>query len=458
MHGLVSLGFGGRCIRDKRPENGMDGQLGRSLPPQQGCNGNSRMRPGADSLAISFGSGNLAGKEQRHLDGTRPCSILRDEAQGTIKNLRGIDEGVAMHDTVSGELGMLQTRDHGEDAFLLREGEVGLEADKVITLPMSVLGAQLQRRPGTAPGCRVGQAHGLERAEPGGIRTGARDLLDRLACLEQILGFEILGNHPLRAEQLLDEGIVFVLVHGGIQVVALTRILVSALAEELAVIERICHDDRCRGIVEGKVLHPGPRADLASQGIGGQGTARDDDDLGRHSGRMDVPVFPIDDQKIAIGQDRLHFRPDKFDIRIGFHHPGHHLREIGAVDGKRTTGRHPAGFRAGKHGGTKAPQLFFQHARGALGLGALQRIGANQFGAVVAMMDGGILDGPHLEKTDSETQVGKAEGCLAAGKPRADDVDCSIHAPYGTRHAQYPPARTHPRRDSVGSGLRFKRE
>ena len=61
--------------------------------------------------------------------------------------MRGVDKGIAVHDAITEELGILQTGHHVEDTLLLAKGQVGLEAHQVIGGLLLVLGAQLNRRP-----------------------------------------------------------------------------------------------------------------------------------------------------------------------------------------------------------------------------------------------------------------------------------------------------------------------
>lgn len=65
--------------------------------------------------------------------------------------MRGVDKGIAVHDTVAEELSVLQARHHMEDALLLAKGQVGLEAHQIIGGLLLVLGTQLNRRQGRRP-------------------------------------------------------------------------------------------------------------------------------------------------------------------------------------------------------------------------------------------------------------------------------------------------------------------
>lgn len=108
--------------------------------------------------------------------------------------MRGVDKGIAVHDTVAEELSVLQARHHMEDALLLAKGQVGLEAHQVIGGLLLVLGTQLNRRPRATSGTRVGEADGLHGAKANGVLAGARNLLGRLAGLEQIAASKSLST------------------------------------------------------------------------------------------------------------------------------------------------------------------------------------------------------------------------------------------------------------------------
>ena len=81
-----------------------------------------RMKPGTDRLAITLGSRQLTRHEHGHIDATGAAKPKLGRQQ-----LWGVDERVAMHDAITRELGLLQTRDHTEHALLLGERQVGLE-------------------------------------------------------------------------------------------------------------------------------------------------------------------------------------------------------------------------------------------------------------------------------------------------------------------------------------------
>ena len=70
-------------------------------------------------LHVPLGTGNLAGK----------AHARAGNGKGAIEHVWRIDKGVAVHDAVAEELGVLQAGNHMEDALLFAEGQVGLEAN-----------------------------------------------------------------------------------------------------------------------------------------------------------------------------------------------------------------------------------------------------------------------------------------------------------------------------------------
>ena len=179
--------------------------------------------------------------------------------------MRGVDKGIAVHDTVAEELSVLQARHHMEDALLLAKGQVGLEAHQVIGGLLLVLGTQLNRRPGATSGTRVGEADGLHGTKADGILAGARDLLGGLAGLEQIATLKVLEHHAVGRGKRLDKGLVLLLVERSVEIVAAPLLLVARLREQHVHIERGGIDDRRRGIEERKGVATDELHDLFAQ-------------------------------------------------------------------------------------------------------------------------------------------------------------------------------------------------
>ena len=81
----------------------------------------------------------------------------------------GVDVGVAVNLAVAEEGGVLKAGDEAEDAGLLGEPEVVLEADEVVGVGAKVFLAELDDGVGPAAGLRVVEAGGLHGAEAEGV-------------------------------------------------------------------------------------------------------------------------------------------------------------------------------------------------------------------------------------------------------------------------------------------------
>ena len=159
-----------------------------------------------------------------------------------------IDKRVAVHDAITEELGVLKARNHVEHALLLSKGEVRLEAYEVIGGALAILRTKLHRRPRPAAASGIGEPNGLHRTEARRIATSAGNLLDRLARLEKIALLELFGHHAIGAKKRIDEGLVLLFIHRGVEVVALPFLLIARLREQHVGIERRRIDDGRRGI------------------------------------------------------------------------------------------------------------------------------------------------------------------------------------------------------------------
>src|SRR5579871_5370870 len=86
---------------------------------------------------------------------------------------RGIDVAVAVDLAVAQEGRLLQAGDETEDAGLLAELEVVLEANEVVGVGAEIFLPQLDRRVGPAACLGVGETDGLHGAEAEGIAPSA---------------------------------------------------------------------------------------------------------------------------------------------------------------------------------------------------------------------------------------------------------------------------------------------
>ena len=255
MHGLIA--HGGRIgrIAHERTQGAHAGQLDARGTDSLGIGVECREQTGRHGFHVPLGAGDLTG--QAHT-GT-------GHGKGAIEHVRGVDKGIAMHDTVAEELSVLQARHHMEDALLLAKGQVGLEAHQVIGGLLLVLGTQLYRRPGATSGTRVGEANGLHGAKANGVLAGARNFLGRLAGLEQIAALKVFEHHAVGRGKRLDKGLVLLLIERSVEIVAAPLLLVARLREQHVHIERGGIDDRRRRIEERKGVATDELHDLFAQ-------------------------------------------------------------------------------------------------------------------------------------------------------------------------------------------------
>ena len=183
-----------------------------------------------------------------------------------------------------------------EDALLFAEGQVGLEANQVIGGLLLVLGAQLNCRPGTATGARVGEPDGLHGAKADGILARARNLLGRLAGLEQVPALKVLEHHAIGRGERFDKGLVLFLVERGIQIVATPLLLVARLREQHVHIERRGIDNRGGRVKERQGVTTDKLHDLLAQCRRAQGTRGDN-----HMTLGDLGDLTVDDLDIGAG-------------------------------------------------------------------------------------------------------------------------------------------------------------
>ena len=357
------------------------------------------MEPRANGLAIALRAGELP----RHMDGNAPPRLyFRTEPQVGVEKRGRVDEGVAVHDPIARKLGAFESRNHAEHASLLGKREVRLETDEVIAFPMGVLGAKLERSPGPAARAWVGEPHGLQGSETGGVDSRAGDLLDRLARLEEILRLEFPLDHTLRPHQFLGKGFVFLLAERSVQVIA-RALLVAALGEELLAIEGLCHDDGRRSVEEGQVVHARCLAQRLRQIALGQGSGSDNKRVNSHRLLIDAP-------RAASGD---------LDEGVGAKARRHLARERIAVDGERAACCHPVARRDVDEVRPERGELRLEHSRSAVGISALERVRAHELCGVARFVHGGAHLGAHLDKFHVNTAIGKLKRRLAACEPCA---------------------------------------
>ena len=402
MHRLIPRRLRVGRVAHKRAECRILGERERLLARKLGRDGERRMEPRADGLAIAFRAGELP----RHMDGNAPPRPdFRTEPQVGIEKRGRVDEGVAVHDPIARKLGAFESRNHAEHASLLGKREVGLKPDKVVAFATGVLGTQLERRPRPAARARVGEPHGLQGAEPGSVDSRTGDLFNRLARLEEIFRLEFPLDHTLRPHQLMGEGLVFLLAERSVQVIA-RALLVAALGEELLAIEGLCHDDGRRCVEEGQVVRARCLAQRLRQIALGQGPGSNDERIDSHRLLIDAPRAA----------------PGDLDEGVGAKARCHLARERIAVDGERAARGYPVARRDVDEVRPERGELRLEHSRSAVGISTLKRVRAHELCGVAGFVHGGAHLGAHLDKLHANAAIGKLERRLAAREPCTQDA------------------------------------
>ncbi len=205
-----------------------------------------REQPGGSGLEVALGAGDLSGE---------PHMPMLSQAKRRLEQPRRVDERVAVHDAVSEELGLAEAGDHAEHAALLGEGEVRLEAHEVV-----------RRRRSAFSGRSWTTAHGRcpvrGSVRPTGFRGPNRSASRPVRAISSTgwhaanssSPLEVLRVHALGAEQRVDERLVLVAVHGGVQVVRSPALAVSRGGEDDVAVDRVRVDDRRGRVVEGQAL------------------------------------------------------------------------------------------------------------------------------------------------------------------------------------------------------------
>ena len=118
---------------------------------------------------------------------------MRAKLERLGEQRRRVDVSVAVDLAVADERGIFQAGDEAEDARLLAELEVVLEADQVVAVCAQVFLAQLDDGVGPPAGFGVGEADS-RRAEAERVAAAAGRLFDGQASLEVVDRFEVRGS------------------------------------------------------------------------------------------------------------------------------------------------------------------------------------------------------------------------------------------------------------------------
>ena len=379
-------------------------------------------RRGGRFAAQTLGGGEAPGEQAdggafhialaaRHLPGEADAR-LRLQPQRAVQKARAVQEGVAVQAAQPRELRLLQAGDHAEDPRLLGVAQLGLEADEVVERAERVVLTKLDHRVGAAFRLvRVGQADRLHRAVAQRVHPALRHHLDGQAAFEvgrallPLLEVDLLGG-----QQGVDEGAVFVLLEGAVDVVlagaAGAGLVVARLEPRLGQVHALQIDDGSDGVEEGQRFLAGKATDCLGQWRRSEGAGGDDNAVPRLRGQAgDLAAFHGDER---VSGDRL----------------GHRASEAVAVHRQRAARRHLVRVGATQDQRTAAPHLLVQQPdRVVLRVVRPEGVGADQLGELVGAVRLGRADRPHLVQHDGNAALDELPRGFGPGEAAADDVN-----------------------------------
>ncbi|MMZ62544.1 hypothetical protein D1872_247600 [compost metagenome] len=154
-----------------------------------------------------------------------------------------------MHDAISNEFSIFQTRNHREDPLLLTPFEMCLESDQIVQRTCRIVLTQLDNRMRQRPRMRVHQSYRLHRAEQSRLLPALHHNLDWHAALKIDFLLELLQLCNFSSDKCIIECIEFSFVHRTVQIRGFTFIIARSQIH-LAHIDRILLDNWCSCIIE----------------------------------------------------------------------------------------------------------------------------------------------------------------------------------------------------------------
>ena len=160
---------------------------------------------------------------------------------------------------VAQEARVFEAGNQPQNAGLLAELQMILEADQVVTVGAQIFLAQLHDRPRRLAGARIAQAHRLHGAEAQRIAAAAGKHFDRQAALKVIQLLPLLGFGGFGCKQRIQKAVELLAVHGAVDVVGGALIPAGGHVDAIHV-DGFGIDDGRDGIVEGQVAEPVSRS------------------------------------------------------------------------------------------------------------------------------------------------------------------------------------------------------
>ena len=377
--------------RARRRERGLE-------PAQQPVEVDRRHESGRRTLGVTLHAGELTREQRARVIAQRQ---VRREARGTV------DVRVAMNTAVAQKLRLREPGNQAEHTLLFRNAKPRLESHEVPHASRGVLAAKLHDRPRPPPRARILESHRLHWAKAQRFATTPRHLFRRHAALEVRYGIELMRSELVGGGQCVDERVILLARHWAVEIRAsllraLHRLLaVARRAKHHRFVERFGRDNRRDGIVECERRHPKPRTNHSRERIARE-RARGDD-AGRRNRR-----------RLAT----LHR-----DVRMAGHATVHAFRKEIAIDRECAPCRHSRFVRRDQHHRIQQAHLRLEQPVRVGDLGALERVGADEFGEAIRLVRCRAPHRPHLANHHAMATLCELPGGFGTGQPAAYDLD-----------------------------------
>ena len=124
-----------------------------------------------------------------------------------------------MHYAVSDKLRVVKSGDHAKHSLLLTIGEIGLKSHEIETIARHVFFAKLHHRIRFFARVGIAKSDGFERSETYCVAAAFCHLFDGHAPFKKFALLKIVQNHRLRIDKFVVKSLVFVLLHGQVEIV-----------------------------------------------------------------------------------------------------------------------------------------------------------------------------------------------------------------------------------------------
>ena len=156
-----------------------------------------------------------------------------------------------MHHAIADKLRTSKSGNHAENPFLLAPFQMSLEADNIVHRIFFIILTQLDNSIRFLPCPRIRKSYRFHRPETHRILTALRHHFHRHTPFKDISFFKPVDFRCLRRPERLIKCIVFLFVHGAVQVCRLSLIVAGHPVHDVHIKGFFHHDGRC-GIIEVK--------------------------------------------------------------------------------------------------------------------------------------------------------------------------------------------------------------